>query len=512
MEGPIVQQAVEGGRRRSFMAPGRHRLSLGEELQEYLDQYAVRTGRAVVHLISRCSELSPVRALLPHQVKGADGLSAVEQATARKLGNGLKSLPDEVLLEIFTWVVALRQPSLAALEISHVCGRFRRLAIASRSLWSEIHPASHNYRMVALYAGRNRSLGLNVTLSNRQFCPNKVSHIKFLKTVVHAQRRWRSLTIEVENRSVEELLNSLNGMRGNTPLPGLKHLCIKAARFYSQPFSEEEKSQLSSLYSSLQADNLVSIATTDLVPYPLPPNLSELSIYVHSRTNLSDTPHSSLDRNRSIKGLNVVFYFPENDNNQVVSNNPTSFDEVEVLHVQTPHVKKRSHVGAQIFFTHIHLPKLRTLVIDYDFKVRYEAKSKDMDLSNLENYYLQDPLFKNGLNCLVLNLYKSCQANVEHQLHIPFHKIPFVHELRIETPHPFATLRPSMEGKSVPAFRRVVFQECENLTSEWLSEFVAYLRRDDAAWKALDKIIINRCPLITTDSVAGLLPDGKLSF
>lgn len=442
-------------------------------------------------------------------------MNAQARTYTEMLGAGLNSLPDEVLLEILTLVVETQRTSLVALELSQVCKRFRRVVLGSPMVWSNIHPASHSHRMVSIYAERNRSLGLNVTLTltNKHILPQ----LQFLKAVVSAQAHWRSLSIEVETHDVADQLDSLNVLRGNTPLPKLKHLCITASKFYSQPFNAEETNRVATLLSSLQARNLISIATTDLVPNPLSPSLSRLTIYLHSVTNLISSTmnnglYRALDHNYSVKELGLIFYFPENDNGQIISDHPTTFDEVEALHIRTPHVKKRGHGGARILFAQIRLPKLRTVVIDYDFKSKHEAKPKDMDLHSLDHYYLQAPLFENGLECLVLKLYKSCRFDIKRQLPIAFHRMSPVRELRIETPHPFASLKTYMEGEPMPAFRRVVFHECGKLTSEWLHEFVDLLRRDDTTWITLDKIIVNRCPLVDINSLKRMVPKDKLSY
>ncbi len=124
-------------------------------------------------------------------------MNAQVRTYTEMLGAGLNSLPDEVLLEILTLVVETQRTSLVALELSQVCKRFRRVVLGSPMVWSNIHPASHSHRMVSIYAERNRSLGLNVTLTltNKHILPQ----LQFLKAVVSAQAHWRSLSIEGGN-------------------------------------------------------------------------------------------------------------------------------------------------------------------------------------------------------------------------------------------------------------------------------------------------------------------------
>lgn len=221
-------------------------------------------------------------------------------------------------------------------------------------------------------------------------------------------------------------------------------------------------------------------------------------------------PLQPSNRNFSVKKLNLIFYSPSN--RQTQSGQPASLDEVEVMHIQTPHhLYTSGHGCAHSLFSHLRLPKLGTLIIDYDFGNSCDPQPIYMDLHILNGYYLQSPLFEKGLDCLVLNLYKSCRVDPNRRLPIAFHLMPPVRELRLETPHPFQPLNTYMEGKPMPSFRRVVFHECANLTCAWLSEFVGFLRQDDATWNALDEIVLIQCPLVNRTSIMELALGDKVS-
>lgn len=436
------------------------------------------------------------------------------------LGKGLNSLPDEILLEIVALVVEVNQPSLAALELSHVCRRFRSLALSSPRIWSYIHPASQSHKLVTLYAERNKSLGLNITLTNKHFSPNWPLQVQFLETVVFTQAHWRTLSIEADNRGVDDLLDLLHALRRNAPLPGLKHFRIKASPFYSQPFTAEEMDKIVALYSSLQADNIISLVTTDLVPNPLPASVSHLTVHLHAMRNFNNPTTNDRSRNpsdrvcSSIKELSLIFHCPDRcivRHDEALSDSVTTFGEVEFLRITTPH-SKNNHVNACSLFSSVRLPKLRTVMIDYDFKAKYEAKPKDMDLHNMDYYYLQAPLFGKGIDCLDLKLYNSCRVDHKRQLRIAFNKMPPVRELRIETPHLLASLGTYMDGKRIPAFHRVVFRKCANLTTHWLDDFVSFLRRDAYAWTTLDEIFVDGCPLVDIKSLKEILPHNKLLY
>lgn len=119
-------------------------------------------------------------------------------------GWGLLSLPGELIGNIIELAVYgdRTEIDLSALQLSHVCRRFRDVAIHLPVIWTDLSCRSHGHALVGLYAERSNGLGLNIC-SNDRYLDSRNPHphdpykpgacARFFQAIVPYCEEWRSL-------------------------------------------------------------------------------------------------------------------------------------------------------------------------------------------------------------------------------------------------------------------------------------------------------------------------------
>lgn len=160
-------------------------------------------------------------------------ITAEQRLKAARLRIGIASLPDELLANIFHFVTqeedhkdvlsvvfrgfeSFKSMFLSAVKLSHVCDRFRRVALLTPSLWNGISDDMTPH-MVKLSLIRSGRMPLDITFLSFQstmdrFCFYNPKH--FTRLVSKTSDRWRSLkiysSVGIGIRDKEFSLKSLN--------------------------------------------------------------------------------------------------------------------------------------------------------------------------------------------------------------------------------------------------------------------------------------------------------------
>lgn len=136
----------------------------------------------------------------------------------------IKMLPDEILLPIFKQAYAslasspLYIPSersnLLVKRVSHVCRRFRRLALSCPELWAVIH-SSQPIGEVAMFAERSQDVPLSIMIYGKDHTRfgsdmSEEDLRQFMEILAPHQHRWRELRItSTPSRTIAQLMREV---------------------------------------------------------------------------------------------------------------------------------------------------------------------------------------------------------------------------------------------------------------------------------------------------------------
>ncbi|KAJ7573572.1 hypothetical protein C8J56DRAFT_1173589 [Mycena floridula] len=127
----------------------------------------------------------------------------------RAIIHPIRRIPAEILFEIFVQSDDSEEPhhldiSQYPWTLTHVCRRWRNVAIGNPSLWTDIHiePGSRysspiiqsRAKLLGVQLFRSRSLPLNVTIIN---ISRNGYHSTFLTLLLPTSPRWKSLSLEI---------------------------------------------------------------------------------------------------------------------------------------------------------------------------------------------------------------------------------------------------------------------------------------------------------------------------
>ncbi|KAH8116537.1 hypothetical protein DFH11DRAFT_1217804 [Phellopilus nigrolimitatus] len=123
------------------------------------------------------------------------------------LEHGMKSIPDDVLSLIFHHYVNLGRSTSGVnpVIISHVCRRFRSLALGLPELWATL-PLGPDLDKFQVYLSRSRQSGLTVNLRQKH-CE---SHLQALAAL---SQRWTKFSTDVNKRWERELEETFGSLQ-----------------------------------------------------------------------------------------------------------------------------------------------------------------------------------------------------------------------------------------------------------------------------------------------------------
>lgn len=207
----------------------------------------------------------------------AISIVAERRLKAAQLRSGLASLPNELLTSIlylasqreetnlalhrkeFRGVVSFKSSFFSAVKLSHVCDRFRRVALLAPELWNGISDDMTS-AMVTISVIRSGRMPLDVSLTsfpNHRKYPNFYSPKYFTRFLSKTSSRWRSLKML---SSTEISLTDPGISLENLNLPLLAALYIT-----SPPDSRRSESHI---LRDWNTPNLHSLTIRQFVPPP----------------------------------------------------------------------------------------------------------------------------------------------------------------------------------------------------------------------------------------------------
>ncbi|KAH8113873.1 hypothetical protein DFH11DRAFT_1597930 [Phellopilus nigrolimitatus] len=196
-----------------------------------------------VRVFILCSKLKPLRKLSSETMLEPNSLEDLDhlRAWSEELGNalpflreltellpllrkGMKKLPDEILVNIFTHAyysfanryINIPSPRSNVLikTVSQVCRRFRFLAFSCHELWSVIH-SSQPKKEVAAFVEHSDSVGLTILIYGKDHMRfgsdmSEKDLRDFMEVLAPCQDRWKEIRISsTPSRTISQLMREV---------------------------------------------------------------------------------------------------------------------------------------------------------------------------------------------------------------------------------------------------------------------------------------------------------------
>ncbi|KAH8118774.1 hypothetical protein DFH11DRAFT_1569237 [Phellopilus nigrolimitatus] len=190
-----------------------------------LESNSCQSIRATISWIKDAqTSLKALSAILDNEIRQLES-----QHTRLVVRNGIESLPNEVLAIIAEY--SCYHDSRESVRLSHICRRFRTLALDIPALWTSVSPTDILDETKA-FLERSKFAGLHIRFSRKAGQVFHESfHHEFLAAILPHAHRWHSFSLYLQyDAAGEEILCFLKFMSitcGRLELPTLKELSIQ---------------------------------------------------------------------------------------------------------------------------------------------------------------------------------------------------------------------------------------------------------------------------------------------
>lgn len=179
-------------------------------------------------------------------------------------GRDISSLPNELLAHIFEEAVPQAEGFTATSQIlSHVCRRWRLVALDLPSLWVEADFAHYPSEYITCL-GKSRNAPLKIHMVILDDCDIE----EFLNAIIPHSKRWSRLVIDIVNQEAcREVISFMDTQHATHDLPLLKELKIE----YREEIGGDLEGNHTILFSKWSMPNLQSLYMKGyLSPHQIP--------------------------------------------------------------------------------------------------------------------------------------------------------------------------------------------------------------------------------------------------
>ncbi|THH10127.1 hypothetical protein EW145_g1542 [Phellinidium pouzarii] len=374
-----------------------------------------------------------------------------EEIVSRKaLRVGLDRLPDEILLLILGHASTTFSK---ALKLSHVCSRFRSVALSSPRFWNYVVDTNMSDQRLTAILARSGSLPLTVNVSTRWGKVFSETQRSNFEKVLTESGRIRELNFtDMDTGLSQQILNSYSSLQ----LPTLLNLSVEYRRRYP----------VSHFYDSWTLPNLKQLKATNFSPRPtLATNITCCSLKYMSHFDIHDMAHF-LESASSLQDLTLEFFgirdsiannfsgvrSPLATNTSIVSLNIQVLPEAS-FSAQTAFL---THIGDYIRFPNV--TNVSTRIIN--------PMHTNEELESTLPFVFDVPLLKN----LAIDV-TQCRIGSKLSLGTVLRRAPqCLTTLSLKTMDTFLRLDPENDDqRSVhPQLRTLRFIECNTLDQDFL--------------------------------------------
>lgn len=379
-----------------------------------------------------------------------------------ELARGLASTPDEILSLIFEHANGIHSSDGRIFrdtkeELSLVCRRFRRVAVNSPRLWSNIG-SSAKMPYVRACLQRSKTVGLSISLNLHEYA--ELQHVSsFLAAVVPHATRW-----EYFGAFFGRLTNSTRILPFllNLRLPSLHSLCLT---FLDCAILRDDDGHF---YQSWEVPNLRSL-DIDIIPRIFEaPNLSSVcfqGVSIDEGTAESERLKDFLSAFPKLEELDIVFH----------GRGMQYYQQAQLI--EMPNLKHLS-IGALYSYTKeicpfmvaLRAPKLRKLDLHMSAPV-----SDDNGFRTLEDLFPHEDY--SSMESLTLTM----TSGESTQFYVPFQKLRSLRSLSLISPNLFPQFPDYNDGGEqdfgfVPALHTLKISDCGKGQMQMLSDLKTTLK------------------------------------
>ncbi|KLO16176.1 hypothetical protein SCHPADRAFT_995280 [Schizopora paradoxa] len=421
---------------------------------------------------------------------------------------GLLALPDELIGTIIELAVYgdRIEIDLSSLQLSHVCRRFRDVALRLPVIWTDLSCRWHGHALVGLYAERSNGLGLNICASDDSLDP-KSPHphdrykadacARFFQATVAYRDEWRSL-FYLGNHSIHLLL------RKDLRLPRLEQLRVCSDYIH--------------IFERYEMPIIKSVHFFDVIPQrPLASSLTSFSIMLNKPTGMNMDDCTSLlkffEATPSIVDLQMRFCC------RVQTEDAPVVPVVTLQNVQTfkLDVENPGRSDVHQLVRAIQMPNLSAMDLYVAFEERNQTPPRNSEAFDL----LPDPSLHTNLRHLRLTatfiseFWKYHEARYlqetssDGKLHgfiltLDASQVPFLTTLTLRTHFDFRLT----ETQLFP-LRRLELEKCGRVTRALLKDLRKCLERDNK-WEAFEEVVVYDCKRIPKNNKSSKLVGGNM--
>lgn len=405
-------------------------------------------------------------------------------------------LPDELLAVIFEDAAYESHESHAtsvrcSIRISHVCKRFRVIALRTPGLWINVSD-TQTPELLDTLLSRSSPSGLQVAFGCIVGCRKDHANPNFLRTLTLHTERWKEVTIgnhllvESDANPVEELKHEAYR---NLELPALEQLNLTAPDDVTSSVLEDNYH----FYTSWITPRLRTLTAENFVPRFIPKALALTSCHIifdhYIDNDLMDMRSTLffLDQCHGLKKLSLTI--------DDMKNEISPFPKTVLSNVESLCLTVESNAAKAVYkiMSALRLPKLTKLSLKlvHDFRTPEElCKAMDMIFSWKEQDY-------SSVADVSITIEESEYAfdvpRTFNPLNIIAKKFPDVQRLYVN----------AADARSLPfpgkAFRRLqtlTLSHCSDLSDWSFCSFVDYLR-SGPAWRELKAINLIKCHFLS---------------
>ena len=412
----------------------------------------------------------------------------------------LQRLPDDILQDIVEHLYGAGCGSTYHVIFSHVCRKFRQIALDMPTLWSIID--SHMTEDTAeLYLKRSKAADLTIRLANLRHRRDVVAKLdRFLNLVSQESSRWAHFEFNpIDIPFWRETLTVVLKHVENKPVPRLKHLAVHLPQQYSWLFADSDvPNALLQFYSTWTTPRLDRLEMSNSIPNShMGTTLVSCNLHLASTIdfihewNINDL-HSFLSSCHMLQELRLRL--------ESLAASPTPLDVIHLNALQSYAVFVLSDRLSNSFLqltSVLHMPNLSR----WSVKIKLDEGTQ----CTFANGLFDTPNDFRALREFNLSVYCSLPGVLP--VHLLFGRLRHLHHLTLKVTQ--AEFPPAFEApeSGIAPLRSLVLSNCRRMSADLFKDVVIALKRQKD-WSEFEKLTVHRCRQITEEDIRAAVPEN----
>ncbi len=454
-------------------------------------------------------------------------MACEEHVRVLKIRSRFLAFPDEILSDVLEFAAyqqdrdeqkAMVSTINAAITLSHVCSRFRRLITSSIGVWSHICPLMCA-EAISTCLARCGVAGARIYLSNSSFEEHLVPFIQTIKDSAPSWRHFAHTCDDLASSDFPSHILKLGVIRNQTfqlDAPQLSELAVHyPTSALNTTFFDEESLGKIHFYSSWSVRELRSIIMENIIPVSFAGmnSLTSVSIKLDFRSHRQGAGAFHISALSSflsscqvletlsfgIKKCKASFALKDGDSTEMTTVTSLQFG---FIHCYSAVVKS--------FLNAFRFPNAHKMRLDCDSRGR--SLESDMQCQKILHEVFPDSSAFPKLRDLQLGIYagnghesydtasQAFVSDYQRPVSIPFSSMPCLHHFTLTAWDTF--LEPLAEETTLPPLRSLALTHCWNIELNWFLDVYTRIssqhanRSSDGRAELSPKVTVIGCPWV----------------